>query len=199
MTRHRLLAPADYRRMRWKNAAGWTTEVAAFPDGAGLDAFDWRVSVTDVAGDGPFSRFPGVDRAIVVLAGAGMRLGGDHHAAVLRPPGEPYLFSGDDAIHCTLVNGPVRDFNLMLRRGRATGEVSVLRAASARIAPARFRLCYAATGACEGLVAGRPPLVVASDHALLIEEDAGAAAAPLVVNPLAADAVVLAVRIDLVA
>lgn len=198
MIRHRVLSPADYRRMPWKNGAGRTTEIASHPAGAELDAFDWRASVADVARDGMFSPFAGVDRTIVMIAGAGMRLDGDGHAALLRAPYEPYTFSGDDALHCALLDGPVRDFNLMLRRGRATGELAIVRGAGARIAPARFRLCYVAAGAYEGLFAGHPPRVVAADHALLVEDEP-ASAAPLAVNPLTADAVALVVRVDLAA
>ncbi len=45
-----------------------------YPAGAALDEFLWRVSIADVERDGPFSRFPGIDRTIVLLEGAGMRL-----------------------------------------------------------------------------------------------------------------------------
>ena len=69
----RLFAPDEYRRMPWKNGGGSTDEIATYPRGAGLDAFDWRVSIAHVASDGPFSRFPGVERTITLLEGAGMR------------------------------------------------------------------------------------------------------------------------------
>ncbi len=70
----RLLTPADFHPMPWKNGAGRTTEIAVYPPGASLDAFLWRVSIADVERDGPFSRFPGIDRTIVLLEGGGMRL-----------------------------------------------------------------------------------------------------------------------------
>ncbi|MEC4600651.1 HutD family protein, partial [Burkholderia vietnamiensis] len=41
----------------WKNGGGVTREIAAYPPGAALDAFAWRVSVADVGAGGPFSRF----------------------------------------------------------------------------------------------------------------------------------------------
>jgi environmental stress-induced protein Ves len=47
--------------MPWKNGGGETTEIAVFPDGAGLSDFDWRVSMARVDGDGPFSSFPGIE------------------------------------------------------------------------------------------------------------------------------------------
>jgi environmental stress-induced protein Ves len=97
-----------------------------------------------------------------------------------------------------LQDGPVRDFNLMVRRGRATGAVVIARGAGVRIAPARFRLCYSAHGASECLFGGHPPLTVATDHALLVVDEP-ATSTPLAVNPLSGDAVTIVVRVDLVA
>src|SRR5215475_5956544 len=94
---HRLLQPADYARMPWKNGGGQTTEIAVHPAGATLADFDWRVSIADITADGPFSGFAGVDRTLVLLSGAGVRLTGTTHMAELRVPYEPYAFSGDDA------------------------------------------------------------------------------------------------------
>lgn len=182
--------------MPWRNGAGRTTEIAVHPAGAALDGFDWRISVADVVKDGPFSRFAGIDRTLVVIGGAGMRLDGDGHSALLSGPYEPYAFSGDDAVACTLLAGPVRDFNLMLRRSRGHGSVTVMRGEGARVPPAAFRLCYTVTGAYEYLLAGHPPLTVAADHALLVEDHA-AAAAPFTANPVTAGAVALVTAIDL--
>src|SRR5512147_1621544 len=72
----RVLGPADYRTMPWKNGGGRTTEIAAAPRGADLAGFTWRISVAELERDGPFSAFPGVDRTLVLLAGNGMRLTG---------------------------------------------------------------------------------------------------------------------------
>ncbi len=194
---HRILTPADYRPMPWKNGGGNTTEIATYPAGADLRSFDWRVSVADVAADGPFSRFPGVDRILVLLSGAGIRLSGAGHDADLRSPFEPYGFSGDDAVDGLLVAGPVRDFNLMVRRRRARGNVTVVRAAGGMVRAARFRLCYAAAGAHECLLPGHAPLAVTEGAALLVEADDDGSAAGLVVNPVGAAAVALIAVIDI--
>ncbi len=58
----------------WKNGGGTTREIAVRPPGAGMDAFAWRVSVADIVADGPFSAFPGIDRQIALLDGAGVHL-----------------------------------------------------------------------------------------------------------------------------
>ncbi len=133
----------------------------------------------------------------MLIAGAGMRLDGDGHAAELRTPFEPYAFSGDDGVACTLVAGPVRDFNLMLRRGRASGQVAIVREAGMRIVPARFLVCYAASGALECLLPAHSPVTLAADHAMIIEESAAAASAPIAINPLSGDAVGLVATIEL--
>ncbi len=191
----RLLQPADYVRMPWKDGGGQTTEIASHPPGATLAGFDWRVSIADVATDGPFSSFAGVDRTLVLLAGAGMRLAGASHATELRAPYEPYAFSGEDATSCALVDGPVRDFNLMVRRVRARGEVVVVRAAAARIASARWRICHTAAGTVECLLPGHPPLAVAQDHSVVFD-GGGESAAAIAVNPVSPGAVALVAVIE---
>ncbi len=109
------LRPADYRRMRWKNGAGWTTELAVQD---GREGFDWRISVAEIDADGEFSRFPAVDRSILVLDGAGMALSVDGDApAVLRGEDPALAFAGERAAACRLLAGPTRDFNVMTRRG----------------------------------------------------------------------------------
>jgi environmental stress-induced protein Ves len=192
---HRLLAPADYRRMPWKNAGGHTTEIAAAPPNATLDTFDWRVSIADVERDGAFSRFPGVERTITLLSGDGMRLGIDDREIELRAPFEPYTFDGACEVRCALIAGPVRDFNLMVRRDRAHGVVTIVRDEGARIAGARVRIVYAHCGGIEVLLPAHPPVALGVDHALAIEADEGTGA-DIVVNPLEPDAVALIASVD---
>jgi len=192
----RLLMPADYRSMPWKNGGGRTTEIAAYPPGATLDTFLCRVSLADVERDGPFSPFPGIDRTIVLLDGAGMRLHGIARETELTTPFAPHAFSGDEAIDCTLVAGPVRDFNAMFRRGRARGSVAVARAGEAEFGPAQFRLAYAAAGAHECIVARLAPLRLEAGHALVVAGAGGSDGSPLAIRPLGAGAVALVVSVD---
>jgi environmental stress-induced protein Ves len=111
----------------WKNGGGVTRNIAVCPPGAGLDDFDWRVSIADVAASGAFSRFPGVDRTILLLEGAGMMLGD----AALTFPFEAHRFRGEDPVNALLVDGPSRDFNVMTRRGRVDASVDVCTSRSA--------------------------------------------------------------------
>ncbi len=192
---YRLLQPSDYVRMPWKDGGGVTAEIALHPPGASWETFDWRVSTAAIAADCRFSSFPGVDRTLVLLGGGGLRLESDGQAVELRAPFEPYAFSGDDRIACTLLEGPVRDFNLMTRRGRAEGRIAVVRDAGMRVVPTRFVVCFAAAGAIECLLPAHAPLTLAADHSLVFEEESGAANAPVAINPLSGDAVALVVTI----
>lgn len=112
----------------WKNGGGVTREIAAEPPDASLDAFAWRLSLADVASDGAFSTFAGVDRVLVLLDGAGMRLTeADGRVHALDAPLAIARFAGETPIHATLNDGPTRDFNVMVRRDRAHAAVSVWR------------------------------------------------------------------------
>lgn len=152
------IAPAPLRIVRahalkaapWKNGGGVTREIAAYPVGASLDTFVWRVSVADVEQPGPFSRFAGVDRTLVLLAGEGMRLvESDGTAHALMEPLSVVRFDGDAALDARLVGGPTRDFNLMVRRDRASAELRVWHGASRHTLDADVALVFCARGALD--------------------------------------------------
>ena len=119
----RILRAADRIATPWKNGGGVTREVAAWPPGAGLDAFDWRVSLADIAADGAFSAFPGVDRVLTVIAGDGLALEIEGRTVRLEP-GAPFAFPGEAAVAARLAAGPIRDLNVMVRRGAWTARVA---------------------------------------------------------------------------
>ncbi|MDN7932109.1 HutD/Ves family protein [Burkholderia metallica] len=143
-----LIRAADLVASPWKNGGGVTREIGAYPPGAALDAFAWRVSVADVGMPGPFSRFDGIDRTLVLLSGAGMTLaegGGAKH--VLDAPLARADFAGETAIDATLHDGATRDFNLMTRRSAARGTLDVWRAGTHRVERVDTVLLFCATGA----------------------------------------------------
>ncbi|HYD97586.1 MAG TPA: HutD family protein [Noviherbaspirillum sp.] len=123
----RKLSAADYLVMPWKNGGGTTTQLAVGPAGADLEQFDWRISSARVCADGPFSPFPGVDRSLAVLDGAGLALAAGGTAPVLlRPGAAPFRFRGEQQIDAFLADGPVSDFNVMTRRDRCMHELQLL-------------------------------------------------------------------------
>lgn len=131
----------------WKNGAGLTREIATSPRGATLDDFDWRVSVAEVSADGLFSAYPGVDRTIALLRGAGMRLRGedDRVRHRLDTVAAPFHFAGEAAIEALLLDGPCSDFNVMTRRSRCHAEVQSLNKDSA-LSPADALLLLCVQG-----------------------------------------------------
>src|SRR6185437_2562384 len=142
-----ILRLADCPAKPWKNGLGRTHELAIHPPGAGMDDFLWRVSVAEVDSAAPFSAFPGIDRIIVLLDGDGFTMtldGGRVHA--LTTPCVPFAFPGEVGVDVALAGGPSRDFNLMLRRGRAHGGIEVWRTAGARQADAAIVLVYCMRG-----------------------------------------------------
>ncbi len=109
---------ADQPRIRWRNDGGWTRDVAR--DSPHEHGFSWRVSIADVEADGPFSRFEGFDRLLVLLDGIGMNLVCTDNGEVmqLRPTATRARFAGEVAITAELLDGPTTDFNVIWDRSR---------------------------------------------------------------------------------
>lgn len=131
----------------WKNGLGRTRQMAVYPADAGADDFLWRVSVAEVTSAAPFSRFPGIDRHIVLLDGAGFSMtlhGGETHA--LDTPWVPFAFAGEARVEIALAGGPTVDFNLMVRRAHALGEVTTWHGPGRYPIDADTVLVYAARG-----------------------------------------------------
>lgn len=122
-----LLDPATARAMPWKNGGGTTVELAISPADAGLEDFAWRISTAQVAVDGAFSSFPGIDRNLAVLAGDGMCLQhADGRREMLLSGDAIAVFRGEEAISAQLLGGPITDLNLMTRRGVWKHELQLL-------------------------------------------------------------------------
>lgn len=124
-----IIRAADLKAVPWKNGGGATREIAASPKGSAFDAFDWRVSVADVSEPGAFSVFEGIDRVLTLIEGEEMILvdtAGPRHVLARW---DSLAFAGETPIVAELPHGPTRDFNLMLRRDRVSGNVVVRREA----------------------------------------------------------------------
>ncbi|MDH4050335.1 MAG: HutD family protein [Rubrivivax sp.] len=96
----------------WRNGGGRTRELLRWPAEG-----DWRLrlSLADIAADGPFSPFPGVARWFVVVQGDGVALRFGDGDRQLRAGDAPLRFDGAQAPGCRLLGGATRDLNLMLR------------------------------------------------------------------------------------
>ncbi|WP_443191195.1 HutD/Ves family protein [Pseudomonas indica] len=120
------LRAVDYPRMPWKNGAGSTLEIAR-DAGDGLDGFGWRLSIADVGESGAFSRFDGYQRIISMIEGTGMCLTVDGQPSRDLRVLDAFAFSGDSAVDCRLLDGPIRDFNLIYSPARYHARLQWLR------------------------------------------------------------------------
>jgi environmental stress-induced protein Ves len=118
----RIITPAEFTTSAWKNGGGITHEIAR--DGAAAD-WRWRLSVADVASDGPFSLFAGYARILTVIEGAGIDLHTANNTLAARPL-QPIAFSGDLAIDSRMVRGPIRDFNVIYDPSRVIAHVTAI-------------------------------------------------------------------------
>lgn len=164
-----LLRAADHRRMPWKNGGGETVEIAVFPEGAGLADFDWRISMARVDGDGPFSEFPGIDRTLAILEGAGIVLDVDGDILRMTIDSAPHSFPADRPTSARLIDGTVIDFNVMSRRGKVAHEVRPF-AGPIMIGVGGVRLVLSTGMDIEADVEGRK-LAIGRHDALVLDPD----------------------------
>ncbi len=127
----RIQRSADHNIVPWANGLGITADVCRSPDVAD---WVWRLSIADVTDDVPFSVMSGIDRHILVAQGAGMGLTIDGRAEIRMDRATPPLsFPGEAVTTCRLLDGPIADLNLMVRRGRATGALTVVHIAEGQL------------------------------------------------------------------
>ena len=106
------LALADVPPSPWRNGGGVTRELLSGPSSTD---WRWRLSVADVAANGPFSRFEKTQRWFAVLDGAGVVLRFPQSTHRLDAHSEVLAFEGEWRCDCDLIDGATLDFNLMTR------------------------------------------------------------------------------------
>lgn len=118
-----LIKESDQLKMPWKNRQGTTAQILISPKGASLDKldFDYRLSSAPIKTAGPFSQFPGYQRILLPVSGAGFVLNGHPYATF-----EAAHFSGDDETHCELLKKEVTDLGLIYHPERISANVRVL-------------------------------------------------------------------------
>ncbi|WP_211465142.1 HutD/Ves family protein [Collimonas silvisoli] len=187
----RLISFDDLPATPWKNGGGVTRELHGYPAAASFDQFLWRVSIADVTQSGPFSSFPGVDRVITLLQGEGMRLVSASGDRTLLTPLQPHRFSGEEQISAQLEGIACLDFNLMLRRGLATGLVDIWHAD--QDLPQGCDLLFCLQGRWDVLTASSEHATLGPRQTLVCEQKQGA----LSLRSLQAGSIVISVNINL--
>lgn len=112
----------EFKVMSWKNGQGVTAEIALFPENAQFpeEAFSWRLSSATVNAATSFSQFPGYERLLTVIEGAGLLL----DKKELRPD-QVIRFSGDIQVPCELIDGPCVDLGLIYDPKQVSAEMEV--------------------------------------------------------------------------
>ncbi|WP_375055715.1 HutD family protein [Zobellella sp. DQSA1] len=118
------LGAADFIDMPWKNGGGTTRELYRLPTAQEED-FVLRVSMARVGQSGPFSFFPGIDRILMLVDGAGFELDMNGSQRRLTEPFVPLQFSGETAVDCRLLGDECLDFNVMTARDWGRSELAV--------------------------------------------------------------------------
>ncbi len=167
----RVIAFRERPAMAWKNGGGTTVELAASPEGASLDDFNWRVSIAEIRADGPFSRFEGIDRVLTHAAGGTLRLDIGGRVVQLDAEAPPVAFPGEAEVRAQLLDGPAYDLNAMARRDAWRVEAArVALPRGARLGAAgAVRVCVALE-TCVGTV-GQTYVALAPLDALVLEAD----------------------------
>jgi uncharacterized protein len=105
----KIIRASDLKEVRWKNGGGVTREIAV---ASARGKTIWRLSMADVALDGPFSDFTGLTRILTVIRGNGMDLI-SAHGKLSADLNRPVRFDGALKINSVLKDGPIQDLNLM--------------------------------------------------------------------------------------
>ncbi len=106
----------------WANGGGITRVMAVGWAADSDSAFDWRISIADVA-SGAFSTLAGVDRIITLCEGPALALTIDGVPMALAPF-RPHRFAGESHAE-SRIDAATRDFNVMTRRDRCTATVDI--------------------------------------------------------------------------
>jgi uncharacterized protein len=125
-----------------------------------------------VAGDGPFSAFPGIDRTLAILEGAGIVLSVEGtEPRQLTLASAPHAFPADAPTSAMLIDGTVLDFNVMSRREKI--EHAVERSDAAKDSPAgSTRLILCSRGILDITIDGKTERLTRRDSALVEETEA---------------------------
>ncbi|MGA7203743.1 MAG: HutD family protein [Specibacter sp.] len=136
-----IISYASLKAAPWANGGGITRQLAAghgksvtLGSGAKGDAWDWRISIAEVAKAGPFSPMPGIDRILTVIDGdlVALTVDGVEHALEKY---RTFRFSGDSDTTASLPTGALMDLNVMTRRGAFKGYATILELSKKRPHP----------------------------------------------------------------
>ncbi len=165
----RIIKLSDIARKPWLNGGGVTRDLWVGP--SAVD-WQWRISVATIDSDGPFSAYPGVARHFAVLQGNGVRLRFADGEREATATGEALQFDGADAPHCSLIDGPTLDLNLLVRREAGRGLLQRAALGKPWHSTARRRAVWCGSAALLQ-IEGLPPCKVPANALACIDHASG--------------------------
>jgi len=175
---------ADLPLERWKNGGGNTRTLAS---DAQHEPPRWRLSVADIQAGGPFSRFEGMDRISVLLAGRDLHLRCGEQTFLFHSIGDLHAYAGEVATEARLDAGPCQFLNVMAARATCRATVE----SQARAQPACQAACVLVMPLQGSIALGGQQVAMAPGEYLLLRGDVPA----LAITPLQPDARWVLVRI----
>ena len=138
----RLIRRETYRRTAWKNGGGISFEIAAdeSPEPG------WRLALAAIDRDGPFSDYTGYDRTIIVVEGAGCTLEFEDGESARLELLQPCTFAGERRVVCRLIDGRLKDLNVMTRRGMHAHAVALTAEGNLSVRIDEWRFLYMLQG-----------------------------------------------------
>lgn len=171
----RMLDPAGFQAVPWKNGGGTATDIAVSLAADGEVA--WRVGTAAILKGGPFSDYDGVTRTFTIVEGPGVHLDFEGEGTRTLPRDQPTRFAGAPAPFCRLRDGqPATAFNLLTRDGAAHGTVRILAGGGAAETLAGSDVCV--IFAVEGdwrVTSASGDMALPAGFGLLAEAEAGLA------------------------
>ncbi|WP_418908641.1 HutD family protein [Glutamicibacter endophyticus] len=107
----------------WKNGRGITRNLFDDSDRAGQ--WSWRISIAEITGTQPYSRYPGVRRGQVALGPGAVELTLNGEITELPVEGT-IVFDGEEEVSATPHGEGFLDLNVMVARARWTPHVSIV-------------------------------------------------------------------------
>jgi environmental stress-induced protein Ves len=190
-------ALADVPPEPWRNGGGFTRTLAVSTSATegvvGADAaaepWRWRVSVATIERDGAFSRFPGVDRTTLLIAGDALALEDTQGALVLRLGlNQMGTYPGEADLYARVTGAPLQCLNVMTVRGQCQARVSVV---SESISPAGECLLLVLRGGFSYTTTYQPYMKNMPEAQVLIAQ----ADINLIANPIEMDSLLAVIEI----
>lgn len=126
MPSNQTVPAASHLKMPWANGLGETLELVRYPRGSSMSEMEFRISVASLNQTGPFSRFTGIERTLMLLDSSDVVVKVDGTRKTLSQF-EQLNFDGESQTELIAITTPSRDLNIMCRKGVWVSQVDAFR------------------------------------------------------------------------